>query len=416
MVNSIQTRDPSRHSIFWGRRVFHWRPEHARAAKPRESGRDEWPSKKIWQSGGISGLSQNREIQARIDTKRAGVLAHRFELDRRNALAHAIVATIREPLIVLDSDLRVVAASGSFYRLFQLEAETTQGCLFHELSGGQLSLPGLRQLLEDVIRHNMVVEGYEIEIDLPDAGRRFMLLNARLVLEQEQSHPALLVALQDVTARHEADRLKDLLLQQQKTLVLEIQHRVANSLQIIASILLLKMRTVTSNEIRLHLRDAHQRVIAVAMVQQQLREGDFGGRIEIGPYLSGLCESLAKSMISDDRALTVRSVATGNKTLSGDAVSLGLIVTELVINALKHGFPDGREGHIDVAFDGNETGWRLSISDDGVGKHPEPGRIARVGLGTSIVEALARQLDARIELSDEIPGTRVSIIHGESRP
>ena len=93
-------------------------------------------------------------------------------------------------------------------------------------------------------------------------------------------------------------------------------------------------------------------------------------------------------------------------------MSLGLIVTELVINALKHGFPDGREGHIDVAFDGNETGWRLSISDNGVGRHPEQGRIARVGLGTSIVEALARQLDARIELSDEAPGTRVSIIHG----
>lgn len=357
-------------------------------------------------------MTQNGEMQTRIDTKRAGVLAHRFELDRRNALAHAIVATIREPLIVLDGDLRVVAASGSFYRLFQLEAETTQGCLFHELSGGQLSLPGLHQLLEDVIRHNMVVEGYEIEIDLPDAGRRCMLLNARLVLEQEESHPALLVALQDVTARHEADRLKDLLLQQQKTLLLETQHRVANSLQIIASILLLKLRTVTSDEARLHLLDAHQRVIAVATVQQQLREVDFGGRIEIGPYLARLCESLAKSMIPGERGLTVRSVATGNTTLSGDAVSLGLIVTELVINALKHGFPDGRDGQIDVAFDGNETGWRLSISDNGVGRHPEQGRIARVGLGTSIVEALARQLDARIELSDEAPGTRVSIVHG----
>jgi chemotaxis protein methyltransferase CheR len=243
-----------------------------------------------------------------------------------------------------------------------------------------------------------------------------MLLNARLVLEQEQSHPALLVALQDVTARHEADRLKDLLLQQQKTLLLETQHRVANSLQIIASILLLKLRTVRSDEARLHLLDAHQRVIAVATVQQQLREVDFGGRIEIGPYLTRLCESLAKSMIPGERGLTVRSVATGNTTLSGDAVSLGLIVTELFINALKHGFPDGRDGQIDVAFDGNEAGWRLSISDDGVGRHAEQGRIARVGLGTSIVEALARQLDARIEFSDETPGTRVSIIHGDPRP
>ncbi len=357
-------------------------------------------------------MTQNGEIQARIDTERDGVLAHRFELQRRNALAHAIVATIREPLIVLDGDLRVVAASGSFYRLFQLEAEATQGYRLHELSGRQLSLPGLRQLLEGVIRHNTVVEGYAFEIDLPDAGQRRMLLNARLVLEQPHSHPALLVALEDVTARHEADRLKDLLLQQQKTLVLEIQHRVANSLQIIASILLLKMRTVTSDEARLHLLDAHQRVIAVATVQQQLREADFGGRIEIGTYLTRLCEGLAKSMIPGERGLTVRSVATGSTILSGDAVSLGLIVTELVINALKHGFPDGRDGQIEVAFEGSQAGWRLSVSDNGVGRRPEQGRIERAGLGTSIVEALARQLGARIELSDEAPGTRVSIIHG----
>jgi len=117
-------------------------------------------------------------------------------------------------------------------------------------------------------------------------------------------------------------------------------------------------------------------------------------------------------MIPGERGLTVRSTATPGTTLSSEAICLGLIVTELVINALKHGFPDGRDGHIDVAFDGNETGWRLSISDNGVGRHPEQGRIARVGLGTSIVEALARQLDSRIEFSDETPGTRVSIIHG----
>ena len=358
-------------------------------------------------------MAQNGELHAKISSNRAGLLAHRFELDRRNALAHAIVATIREPLIVLDSDLRIVAASRSFYRLFQLEAKATQGCLFHELSGGQLSVPGLRQLLEDVIRHNTVVEGYEVEIDLPDAGRRRMVLNARLVLQQKRSRPALLVALQDVTARHETDRLKDLLLQQQKTSLLEIQHRVANSLQIIASILLLKMRSVTSSETRLHLGDAHRRVIAVAMVQRQLHEADFGGRIEIGPYLTRLCESLAESMVSGERALMVRSVATGSTTFSSDAVSFGLIVTELVINALKHGFPDGRDGHIDVGFDGNETGWRLSVSDNGVGRRSNPARTGRVGLGTSIVEALARQLEARIEFSDEAPGTRVSIIRGD---
>ena len=76
-----------------------------------------------------------------------------------------------------------------------------------------------------------------------------------------------------------------------------MQHRVANSLQIIASILMLKARTVQSEETRRHLRDAHQRVMSVATVQQQLQPSGLGDRIEVGPYLSKLCNSLRNSMI-----------------------------------------------------------------------------------------------------------------------
>src|SRR5207237_6006262 len=210
-----------------------------------------------------------------------------FELHRHNALASAIVATIREPLIILDRGFHVVAASGAFYRLFQVEAAATQHCPLHELNGGQWNVPGLRKPFETVFRGDMLIEGYELEMDLPDIGRRRILLNARLVLEQERSEPALLlVALEDVTARYEADRLKDLLLVQQKTLLLEFQHRVGNSLQIIESILMLKMRAAISEEIRDHLRDAYQRVIAMATVQQKLHESDLGGAIDIGRYLS----------------------------------------------------------------------------------------------------------------------------------
>ena len=80
--------------------------------------------------------------------------------------------------------------------------------------------------------------------------------------------PPPFLAIEDVTRRREADREKDDLLQAKEILLQEMQHRVANSLQIIASILLLKARTVQSEETRLHLQDAHQRVMSVATVQQ----------------------------------------------------------------------------------------------------------------------------------------------------
>ncbi|MGD0532340.1 MAG: sensor histidine kinase, partial [Methyloceanibacter sp.] len=120
-----------------------------------------------------------------------------------------------------------------------------------------------------------------------------------------------------------------------------------------------------SEEIRLHLEDAHQRVMSVATVQQQLRASGLNESIEIGPYLSKLCDSLAKSMIGDRRPLSVRVQATSGSGTSSVAVSLGLIVTELVINALKHAFPSGETGEILVSYDAGGRGWTLSVSDNG---------------------------------------------------
>ena len=177
--------------------------------------------------------------------------------------------------------------------------------------------------------------------------------------------------------------------------------------------MLLKARTVHSEEIRLHLHDAHQRVMSVATAQQQLQASGFNESIEIGPYLSKLCDSLAKSMIGDRRPLSIKVQATSGAAISSEAVSLGLIVTELVINALKHAFPSGETGEILVSYDASGSGWSLSVADNGTG----PGEInaeRHTGLGTSIVEALARQLDAVVEKSGGPQGTTVSIVAREA--
>ena len=336
---------------------------------------------------------------------------------RSSSLAHAIAATVREPLIVLDRSLRVVAATGSFYRMFRTEAALTQGHSFHELSSGRWDTPVLRKLLQDVVAGDTAVESCEVEIDLPNIGRRRMLLSARQVSDEQNPDTALLVELEDVSARREAEGLKDTLLQQQKVvffqqmLFREVQHRVANSLQIIASILLLKARTVQSEETRLQLRAAHQRVISVATVQRQLCMSGLADEVEVGPYLSTLCDALASSMIGDDGAVTIATSCSAGTVESGHAVSFGLIVTELVINALKHGFPNRRAGHIAVHFAADGLNWRLSVSDNGIGRQQNPAEPDQVGLGTSIVEALARQLKAKVEIHRCDPGTATSIVH-----
>jgi chemotaxis protein methyltransferase CheR len=254
-----------------------------------------------------------------------------------------------------------------------------------------------------------VIDTFEFEHVFARMGRRTMLLNAEHVANARNSDAALLVAFEDITVRRQTEKLRDELIRQKETLLLEIQHRVANSLQIIASILMLKIGSVKSDETRLHLKDAHQRVMAVATVQEQLRQSVLGDKIEIGPYLLRLCSSLAMSMIPEERGLVLSASSSGGSVKSSEAVSFGLLVTELVINAIKHAFPGGRTGRIDVAFTGEADAWQLSVSDDGVGREVRPGK-EHVGLGTSIVQALAQQLNARVEISDNSPGTKVTIV------
>jgi chemotaxis protein methyltransferase CheR len=190
-----------------------------------------------------------------------------------------------------------------------------------------------------------------------------------------------------------------------------MNHRVNNSLQIIASILLLKAHTVQSEETRRHLQDAHERVMSVASVQEQLHSTPFGAQIEARSYLTKLCESLAASMI-DGQPVSIRVDAGEGSTTSEQAVSMGLITTELTVNALKHAFPDGRKGEVVVCFESTASAWRLAVSDNGVGiSRRLRDASVKVGLGTSIVEALTRQLGGRITTSaaSPPPGTTVSV-------
>ena len=330
------------------------------------------------------------------------------------SLLTGIVATVREPLIVLDDQLRIVTASHSFYNTFQVSPVETEGAHIYDLGDGQWDIPALRHLLETIVPQNTTMEAYEVEHDFPGIGSRCMLLNARRIQSAEGHATTLLLAMQDVTDLRAAEREKDELLRQKDLLLKEMRHRVNNSLQIIASILLLKAHSVRSKETRRHLQDAHSRVMAVATVQEQLRPATYGESIKIGPYLRALCSSIAASMAGDNDRISIEVVDGEGSMISTDAVSLGLIVTELLINALKHAFPGDTTGRISVAYHRTTpTGWCLSVSDNGMGQS-QANKPTHRGLGTSIVEALANQLDARVGTSSSPSGTTVTVINGST--
>jgi anti-sigma regulatory factor (Ser/Thr protein kinase)/uncharacterized coiled-coil protein SlyX len=152
--------------------------------------------------------------------------------------------------------------------------------------------------------------------------------------------------------------------------------------------------------------------MSVASVQQHLRAAGHGDLIEVTPYLSKLCETLAQSMIGDSRPIMVEVVGNGDTVSSSNAVSIGLIVTEGVLNALKHAFPeDKKDCRIVIAYKVNGSDWTLSIADNGTGIRSEGTAVAKAGLGTSIVNALAQQLDAVVDVVGGEGGTTVTISH-----
>jgi hypothetical protein len=175
--------------------------------------------------------------------------------------------------------------------------------------------------LEKIVPEQGVMEGYEVEHEFPGLGHRTMLLNARQVFYEGGSHTTILLGIEDVTAQRVLEREKDELLQQKDTLFEELQHRVSNSLQIIASIILMKARAVLSEETRHHLHDAHKRVLSIAAVQTQLHASGTAGSIAIAPYLSRLCESLATSMIGDSRPISLKVISDGGHATSREAES-----------------------------------------------------------------------------------------------
>jgi len=323
-------------------------------------------------------------------------------------LAQALLASLTVPLLMLDGDCNIVSASNSFSQAFQLDPDEVVDRSLAGLGDGEWAVPQLDALVRATASGNVQAGPYEMDLKRKGQGDRRLVIQVQKLDYGGRDNVRLLVTIADVTASRAIEKLKDNQLREKTILLQELQHRVANSLQIIASVLLQNAKQVDSDESRLHLRDAHHRVMSVAAIQHQLARATIG-EVELAPYFTDLCRSIGASMIRDHDLLTLEVTADASIAESDVSVSLGLIVTELVINALKHAFPDQRSGKIIVDYHSSEQGWSLSVSDNGVGM-PHATE-THSGLGSTIVQALARKLDAAVQIFDANPGTRVSIVH-----
>ncbi len=327
--------------------------------------------------------------------------------------ARAIMEAMREPLLLLDRDLHVTALNRAFCLTFGLRRHDVVGRPVQALGDGQWNIPELRALLEKTLLQPTVTDVCEVEREFSGLGRRTMLLHAREVSLEQGSEPGILLTIEDITERRATERALCELEQERNALLQEVPHRVATSLQIVASVLRSGARRAVSVETRRHLEDAHDRVTALSALQRLLRAPDSGAKVMVGPYLTRLCEILAPVGPGGERPVSVQ-VQAGHGTLSsGQAVSIGLAMTELVLNALEHAFPvEQDDATVIVAYEQGGPDWTLTVSDNGIGRPEDQWDKSYPGLGTVVIEALAKRLDASLEVEMDMHGTTVSVSHG----
>ncbi|MCL7487707.1 MAG: PAS domain S-box protein [Desulfobulbaceae bacterium] len=155
----------------------------------------------------IEDITERKEIEAGLEKTRKELAVIKKSADEAHDFAESVINTVREPLISLDQDLRVVTVSRSFYEFFKVKPEETVGQLIYDLGNKQWDIPRLRDLLETILPEKTTFDDYEVEHDFATIGRRIMLLNARQIEQAWGKERIILLAIEDVTERRRLEEL-----------------------------------------------------------------------------------------------------------------------------------------------------------------------------------------------------------------
>jgi two-component sensor histidine kinase len=221
------------------------------------------------------------------------------------------------------------------------------------------------------------------------------LSQIRLLRERDAAQQAL----SEANARLEA------IVAHQAVMLQEVNHRVANSLQLIASLVHMQAAAVSDEAAQSALRDTQARIAAIMQVHRRLYTSEDVQVVDMKEYLSGLVAELQQSLTPGGAQRHIRLVADPVKLNTDKAVSLGVIVAELVTNACKYAYAEDEDGDVRVAFHRDSTNLRLVVEDDGRGM-PQTMAPKGTGLGQRVIAAMAKSLNAAVQFDANHDGAR----------
>lgn len=211
-------------------------------------------------------------------------------------------------------------------------------------------------------------------------------------------HPLVLGVVRDVTERK---RFETQALQAREMHLKEVHHRVKNNLQVISSLLYLQSTHTTDTKVLELLTESRNRVNSIALIHEKLYRSEGMVRLDFGAYVGDLVANLFGAYGINGEKLRARTQI-DNVFLEVDtAIPLGLVINELISNALKHGFPDGRGGHVWIEMESTgPRAFRLVVGDDGIGLPAGFDWRTSSSLGLRLVNDLTRQLEGVVETND----------------
>jgi len=208
-----------------------------------------------------------------------------------------------------------------------------------------------------------------------------------------------------VSSLMEKNRELERLSEERKVLLMEVEHRVRNNLQVLSSLVDLQARDATEGAVRGALTAIHARILGMSIAHDQISKSDTAATIDMGRYFGDLARSIVDMKVGPGREMAVKIDAIGIELPPDFAIPLGLSVGELIANACDHAFPDQAKGEIEIVLERRAEGLTATVSDDGVGTEP-----TRRGLGIEIIGILCEQLGGTFRLEARSPRGTSGII------
>ncbi len=303
----------------------------------------------------------------------------------------------------------IVFANDAFTRLTGYSPDETLGRSYGFLQGAGTDRATVAAV-EDALRSGRGIET-EILSYRKDGSSFWNALTVRPVHDQQGRLRSFIASQSDVSARRQdetARRTRNLqaALEQKTAMLHEAEHRAKNTLQMIASLVLLKGRRIRAPEASKALHDLAERVGALSTAQRLLSTGDDISRFSLSDFTVELAGELTSALPGGQ--VTVRLDIEPLRVPAARAASFALLLNEVIGNAVKHAFPQGRQGRLTIRIGHDEKDLMIAVEDDGVGLRHSPA--PEGSFGKTLITMLVQQLKGRLTWLDAEPGTRVEIV------